>query len=231
MKGVFAVYKPEGVRSFEVVERVRRLTGEKKVGHGGALDPLAEGVLIIAVGKEYTRKLKKFLEGEKEYIATIRLGVSSPTLDREGEIVATTVPYIPDKKDVLRALKSFEGKIQQLPPLYSNIKIGGKRAREWIKQGKIPSLKPRTVEILEISLLRYEFPFLEVKIRCGKGVYIRSLARDIAKELGTDGILWKLVRTKVAGFSLTDAVKLDKLEDFIKNGESKRESQGGSRKL
>lgn len=217
LPGIFAVNKPKGMTSHDVVNQVRRITGVKRVGHGGTLDPLASGVLIIAVGRENTKQLDTFVKGEKEYIAKIRLGFHSSTDDEEGEKSPVVVEQIPTSKEVEVAVTSFIGKIQQIPPIYSALKISGtpayKIARRREKSGSkdLPVLKAREVFIKDIKILKYEFPLLEIKVNCGAGVYIRSLARDIGEKLKTGGYLKELTRTKVGKFGLKDCLDIDLL--------------------
>ena len=211
MEGIFAVNKPIGMTSHDVVNLVRKKTGIKRVGHGGTLDPLATGVLVIAVGRENTKKLNEYVKGEKEYVAEIKLGFNSATDDEEGEKTLRQAQGKPNptEKLIKQTLKKFVGKIQQTPPLYSAIKIAGKEAYKYARKGKTVELKPREVEIKKIELLSYKYPILKLKIVCGPGVYIRSLARDIGEKLKTGAYMSGLTRTRVAEFTLENALQLD----------------------
>lgn len=203
--GIFAVYKPRGMTSHDVVNLVRRKTGVKRVGHGGTLDPLAEGVLVIAVGRENTKKLDKYVKGDKEYVATLILGYESETDDSEGEKTLINKEIKPSTADIRRIIKEFVGKIEQTPPRYSAIKIKGKEAYKRIRKGEIFEMESRIVKINKIEVVKYSYPELQIKISCGSGVYIRSLARDIGIKLKTGAYLSKLVRTKVGEFTLKNA--------------------------
>lgn len=213
-KRIFTVWKPKGPTSHDIVDAVRRVTGERRVGHAGTLDPLAEGVLVIGVGKEATTSLSEEVAKEKEYIAVILLGSESSTDDAEGEKTEIATPHIPDKKKVVETLKKFKGIIEQVPPVYSAVKVKGKTAYAFAREGKKIDLKPRTVEIKQIELLEYEWPHLTLRVVTGPGVYIRSLARDLARVLGTGGYIGELKRTRVGEFSMDSAIPVDKLKEF-----------------
>ena len=220
MPNIFAVYKPKGPTSFDVVKKVRALTGAKKVGHAGTLDPLAEGVLVIAVG-DATKRIHEVVAKEKEYEATVRLGVVSRTDDEEGEKEDIAAAKIPSEKDIADILKKFTGKISQVPPAYSAIKVKGKAAYRYARGGKPLSLAAREVFIKSILLVRYEWPFLELKITTGPGAYIRALARDIGEALGTGGYMAALKRTRVGEFTATHAVGYNELQRFLEKSDKK----------
>lgn len=197
--------------SHDVVSVIRKKTGVKRVGHGGTLDPLAEGVLVIAVGRENTKLLEQYVKGEKEYIAQIQLGFESTTDDEEGEKTEINTKLKPTLEKIKTTAKMFIGKISQTPPLYSSIKLKGKPAHRRVRRGEKIELKPREVKIKQIEILEYNYPILKLKIATGPGVYIRSLARDIGKKLETGGYLKSLIRTKVANFTLE---KSKNIEEF-----------------
>lgn len=211
MDGIFAVNKPLGITSHDVVNLVRRKTGVKRVGHGGTLDPLAEGVLVIAVGRENTKLLDQYVKGEKEYVAEIQLGSNSTTDDEEGEKEIVNENIKPDISEIAKVIKKFTGQIEQIPPIYSSVKIGGKPAHRRVRAGQKISLNPRTVIVHSIIIDHYSYPVLKLKIATGPGVYIRSLARDIGKNLGTGGYLKSLVRTRVGKFELKDSRSIEEL--------------------
>lgn len=211
MEGIFAVNKPRDMNSHDVVNIVRKKTGVKRVGHGGTLDPLAEGVLVIAVGRENTKLLDKYVKGEKEYIAEVFLGANSVTDDGQGEKEIINVETEPKIIDVENVLKHFRGKIEQIPPLYSSIKIQGKPAHRRARKGQTVEMKSREVFVKDIEILDYNFPILKLKVTTGPGVYIRSIARDIGKNLATGGYLKSLVRTKVGNFTLENAISINHL--------------------
>lgn len=208
-EGIFALYKPKGPSSNQVLVRLRRLLGVKKIGYAGTLDPLAEGVLVVAVGRENTKQLRHILEGEKEYVATVKFGETSTTDDEEGEKNAGMVTAIPTHSDIAAVLPEFIGTIWQMPPAYSAIKTGGQRAYKVARAGKTPLLGKRQVDIYAIEILEYAWPFLKLKVTCGAGTYIRSLARDLGGRLGCGAYLAGLVRTRVGSFTAADAATLE----------------------
>lgn len=197
---IFAFYKPKGITSHDAINLIRKETGERKVGHAGTLDPLARGVLVIAIGREATQKLGLIEKQEKEYKALLRLGISSTTDDEEGEKKENTVKEIPQLREIENILKDFEGEISQVPPIYSAIKIKGKAAYKYAREGKSIQLKPRQVFIKEIKVLEYAWPFLKLRMVTGPGVYVRSFARDLGEKLGVGGYLADLERTRVGKY-------------------------------
>lgn len=211
MNGIFAVYKPLGMTSHDVVNIVRKKTGVKRVGHGGTLDPLAEGVLVIAVGRENTKRLDEFVKGGKEYVAEIQLGQTSTTDDGEGEKQNVNVNSKPKLSEIQNTSKLFVGDILQTPPIYSSVKISGKPAHRRVRAGQKVVLESRPVTIRDIQILDYSYPILKLKVATGPGVYIRALARDMGEKLGTGGYLKSLIRTKVANFDLEKAIQLEDL--------------------
>ena len=224
MSNILFINKPAGPTSHDIVDEIRKITGEKRVGHAGTLDPFAEGLLIVLVGRETTKRQAEFLKLDKEYIATLHLGVETDTDDVTGKPVTSqaTNPYPPSAhpptggggpnlKTIQKTLKQFTGEINQVPPEYSAIKIKGKKAYELARKGEKPKLEPRKIKIYDIKILHYEWPLLELKIRCSSGTYIRALARDIGRYLGCGAYVEKLIRTKIGKYSLTDAVTIDAL--------------------
>lgn len=197
---IVAIYKEKGKTSFDVIKEVRRITGEKKVGHAGTLDPLARGVLVVAIGREATKKLSLFVSKEKEYIAKIKLGWKSNTDDRKGEKEKVKVKKIPSRKDVLEVLQLFIGYIHQRPPQFSAKKISGIRAYQLARKGKRIQIPPQKVYIKKIDLIKYSWPYLTIKVISGPGTYIRSLARDIGEKLGTGAYIYDLERIRVGNF-------------------------------
>ncbi len=197
--------------SHDVVDAVRRLTGERRVGHAGTLDPYARGVLVIGVGRAATRKLRAIAGTEKEYVARIRLGRRSTTDDREGHKEEISVSQVPSEEQVRDALKHFEGLIDQRPPAFSAIKVGGRPAYKLARRQKKVDLPPRQVEAKQIELLSYSWPFVEVRLVTGPGFYVRSLARDLGERLGTGGYIEELERTRVGTFTKERAVRLSDL--------------------
>jgi tRNA pseudouridine55 synthase len=226
MNGFLVIDKPSGITSFDVVARVRRAclaargpiaAGEKKlrVGHLGTLDPLATGVLVIAVGE--ASKLIEFLMGaEKVYDTQIELGKMSDTYDKEGTIeVKEESPDI-SREDLEGALLSFVGEIDQIPPAYSAIKVKGKRAYELARKGEEVNLKSRKVMIHSIKVRGFQPPFVMLEIHCGSGTYIRSIAHDLGQKLGVGGLMTELRRSRVGDFHLDQAIQLkeDEAPDY-----------------
>jgi len=216
MNNIIGIYKPKGLTSFDVVRIIKKITGQK-VGHAGTLDPLASGVLVIGIGRQGTKKLKEIVLNEKEYIAKIKLGQISKTDDEEGDKVTKEVLKIPEIDDIKRVIKNFIGKIKQVPPLYSAIKIKGKEAYKYARQGKKIKLKAREVQIKSIEILKYSWPFLEIKVVCGPGVYIRSLARDIGEKLATGAYLADLERTRVGNFKKETCLSISDFKNLTLN--------------
>lgn len=223
MPGIYAIYKPKGPTSFGIIYQLKKITGIKKIGHGGTLDPLASGVLVVGIGREATKKLGESLNTkEKEYIAKIKFGQTSTTDDEEGQKTEFTNFKKPDLGDIANAIKNFEGEILQTPPIFSALKIGGKRAyklaRQYFKeksggqarQGKAPEMKPRKALIKKIELISYQWPYLEIKVTTGPGVYIRALARDLGQALDCGGYLADLERTRVGNFTKESALTIEK---------------------
>lgn len=206
--GIYNIYKPPGPSSHDVVDVVRRLSGERRVGHAGTLDPFAEGVLIVAVGREYTKRLGEFLKLPKTYAAVIKLGASSDTGDPTGKITEQKITQRPTRKNISEVLKKFSGNISQIPPHYSAIKIKGKKAYELTRRGVKLSLAPRTVTIYALKLTAYRWPYLKIKTKVSSGTYIRSLAIDIGQALGTGAYVEKLTRTAVGKYSVAKSLKV-----------------------
>ena len=215
-KMLFAVYKPKGPSSNKVLSYIRFLTQEKHVGHAGTLDPLAEGVLVVGIGREATRKLADTVRKEKEYVAEIMLGETSATDDAEGSRRPHAVKKVPTREDVEAAAQRFVGKVMQVPPIFSALKIKGKPAYKLARSGLKPRMRAREVEIREIEILEYAWPLLRLRVVTGPGVYIRALARDIGSKLRVGGYLAGLVRTRVGDFTLSTAVRVEDLQSGIK---------------
>lgn len=212
MQGFLNLNKPAGWTSHDCVAKVRRLLRLKRVGHGGTLDPAATGVLPIALGK--ATRLLQYLQQDKAYKATVRLGVRTTTDDLEGEVIATQSAAGLTLELVKGLLKQFEGKIQQVPPMYSAIQIKGKRLYDLARAGEVVEVPERTVEVETIEVLDWrggEFPEIDLAIACGPGTYIRSIARDLGDALETGGVLAALTRTRSSGFDLADSLTLEEL--------------------
>ncbi len=203
---VFAVYKPKGPTSAHFLNELKRKLHIVKMGHAGTLDPLASGVLVVGIG-EGTKELHTIVQGEKEYEAMIRLGITSTTDDEEGQKKEIEVGRIPSEEEIRKTLKEFIGEIKQIPPIFSAIKIKGKEAYKLARKGSIPEMKAREAKIFTIDLVKYSWPMLHIRVTTGSGVYIRALARDIGATLGTGAYLADLERTRVGKFTKEEAIK------------------------
>lgn len=210
MFGFLSVYKPVGKTSHDVVAYFRKLLKIKKIGHTGTLDPFAEGVLPICIGN--STRLIEYLPDDKAYLAFVQFGKATDSYDIEGNVI-----FQSDKKgakeDVEQALKKFEGDIEQLPPIYSAIKVNGKKLYEYAREGKSVEIKPRKVTIYKIELKNFDYDnqVAQVYVECSKGTYIRSIANDLGQVLGCGGFLTRLIRTKAGKFLLENSKKM---EDF-----------------
>ncbi len=218
INGWIALDKPLGMSSAQAVAAVRRTTGAAKAGHGGTLDPLATGVLPIALG-EATKTVSYVMDGAKTYRFRAQWGETRATDDNEGEITATS-PNRPSKETILAALPRFTGEIDQIPPIFSALKVDGERSYDLARAGKAPELAPRRVRIDRIDLLAAETDWADFEVRCGKGTYIRSLARDLGAALGTLAFVAELRRTACGPFTEIQAISLDKLGSFVHSAAS-----------
>jgi tRNA pseudouridine55 synthase len=217
---IICINKPPGITSHDVVKKIRKITGEKRVGHGGTLDPFASGVLVVGISRESTKKLTDILKNsDKEYIATLELGKISTTGDPEGEIeqIAEKSRLLKiTKKEIQNTLKKFIGEIKQKPPIYSAIKIGGIPAYSYARRGKKVTLPVRTVNIKKIKLGEFDPPFLKIQIIASSGTYIRTLAEDIGKKLGVGAYLTDLIRTRVGNFGINKSRTIEEFEEDAK---------------
>lgn len=211
MHGFLNIDKPPGMTSHDVVARVRRLARQKRVGHAGTLDPAATGVLVVALGQ--ATRLIEYVQDEtrKRYTATVRLGVTTTTDDAEGEAVVTRDVPEPDRVTIEAALQAFRGPIQQVPPMYSALHHQGQRLYDLARAGKTVDIPARTVYIYDLQLIEFAPPLLTLDIECGKGTYVRSLARDLGEALGCGAHLAGLRRTAVGTFQIENAMTLDAL--------------------
>lgn len=202
--GVILINKPKGRTSFSLVSALRRRLGVKKIGHAGTLDPFATGVMILLVGKEFTKQSDQFLGQDKEYIARIHLGVTTDSYDSEGQIVASS-DITPSLIDFEEALGYFQGEIQQIPPMFSAKKVNGKKLYELARKGQVIERQPSTVTV-EIELLHFTYPYADIRVKCTKGTYIRSLAHDIGEKLRCGAHLCELTRTRSGSFHLDECL-------------------------
>ena len=210
--GFLNIYKPKGLTSHDVVARLRKITKVRQIGHTGTLDPFATGVLPICIGK--ATRLIEYLDDDKEYLATVQFGKNTATYDLEGEITATFDKKVTEE-DVKNALKDFEGEISQIPPIYSAIKVNGKKLYDYARQGQDIEIKPRKVTISKIELKEFDKTSQSAKITvaCSKGTYIRSIAYDLGAKLGCGRYLTALERTQAGKFQVNTAIKLEDLTE------------------
>lgn len=213
--GIVLVNKPKEWTSHDVVAKVRnnlkkRFGHNIKVGHTGTLDPSAEGLMILVIGK-YTKKAEEFSKLPKKYYAVIKLGAKSSTGDSEGELEVVSERK-PDKQEVFSVLKSFLGESMQTPPAFSAIKIGGKRAYKLARSGQQVELKQRQITIYDIEEIEYKYPYISFMVSVSSGTYIRSLAEDIGTKLSTGAYLWSLKRTEVGNFNLENANQIEDIK-------------------
>jgi tRNA pseudouridine55 synthase len=221
LAGIMNVDKPANMTSHDVVDVIRRLVGQRKVGHAGTLDPMATGVLLVCLGQA-TRVAEYLMAGRKHYRASIVLGTSTDTYDADGEIVASNGRTEFSQAEIETALAHFVGWIEQMPPMYSAIKRDGQPLYKLARQGKTVEREPRPVEIDEIKLLDWTPPSLIVEVACSPGTYIRSLAHDLGQHLGGGAYLATLVRMASGRFTLEEAVSLERLEEAFQHGQEDR---------
>lgn len=209
--GFLNIYKPVGMTSHDVVAVLRRITKIKQIGHTGTLDPFAEGVLPICIGK--ATRLIEYLQDDKEYLATVQFGASTNTFDLDGEKISVSDKKV-TKSEVEEGLEAFRGEISQLPPIFSAIKVKGKKLYEYARKGEDVEIQPRKVVIENIELKSFdeETQQAQILIKCSKGTYIRSIANDLGKNLGCGGYLVKLVRTQTGSFRVENSIQLDGIE-------------------
>lgn len=229
MDGIIIINKPKGCTSHDIVYKVKKTCGEK-VGHTGTLDPNATGVLPILIGTG-TKLSKYLIDHDKKYLATIKLGIKTSTGDNEGEITEKKAVPILNEHTIQKALEKFIGKQTQTPPIYSAIKVKGKKLYEYARKGEQVQIPSREITIYSISLIKINTDELQIEVECSKGTYIRTLCEDISNELGTVGYMKELQRTKVGQFTIEQAIdsnltkqdienNIISLEMFLKNFES-----------
>lgn len=215
MEGILIIDKPTQWRSFSLISLLRKLTNIKKIGHAGTLDPIATGVMILLIGKKYTTLSSLFLHQTKKYQATIFLGASTTTYDTEGDIT-TSSDFIPSITMVNHAINQYQGEILQTPPPFSAKKLRGKKYYEYAREGTF-ILPPPEKRTLDISLIDYKYPYLQLSVECSSGTYIRSLAHDLGTTLGCGGYIEALRRTASGNFTLDDCHQIEELKQFPEN--------------
>lgn len=209
--GFLLIDKPSGPTSHDIINNLRHLTGIQTIGHAGTLDPLASGLLIVAIGRTATKQIPNLVKQDKVYKAIICLGGLSDTDDSQGKIQPFTNCHQPTKQEIKIILNSFRGEQNQIPPMYSAKKIHGERLYKLARKGQVVQRQPNLITIYNINLLHYEWPTLSLEIHCSAGTYIRAIARDLGKMLGCGGYLCQLRRTKIGNYSIQQAVTLEKL--------------------
>lgn len=211
MFGLLNVHKPAGITSRDVVNRVQRLVKPHKAGHAGTLDPLATGVLVVCVGQA-TRLIEYVQRMPKRYIGTFLLGRQSETEDIEGTVVPLENAPVPSRAQIEAVIPSFVGRIQQMPPAYSALKVDGRRAYDIARKGGDVKLEARPIDVYSLSIVDYDYPTLTLDIRCGSGTYVRSLGRDIARAVGTEAVMSALVRSEIGPFAVDTALSYDAID-------------------
>lgn len=211
--GFLNLYKPSGITSMEALRRVKRITGQRrKVGHAGTIDPLAEGVLPICFGQA-TRLMEQVVSGRKRYRMTMRLGATSNTYDAEGDVTQTAACVTVTRTEVAAALVNFVGCIEQVPPMFSAIKVDGRRLYDLARSGQEVERAPRPVQVYEIRIDEIRSPYLRLTVDCGRGTYLRSIAHDLGQALGCGAYVTELCRTRCGQFQAEHGVTLETLED------------------
>ena len=203
-EGILLVDKPSGKTSFSLISALRKKLNIQKIGHAGTLDPFATGVMILLVGRNYTRQSDKFLNDDKEYIAEVKLGVETDSYDRDGNVTSES-DIKPTLETIEATLQKFQGSVQQIPPMFSAKKKNGKKLYELARQGKSIEREPVTV-FMEVTLLEYNYPFLKIKVSCSKGTYVRSIAYDLGQLLGCGAHLTELQRTRSGKFKIENCI-------------------------
>lgn len=219
--GMINVYKERGFTSHDVVAKLRKMTGQKKIGHTGTLDPDAEGVLPVCLGKG-TKLCELLSGGDKTYEAVLLLGKETDTQDISGKVLSEKSTSSLTEDEVREAVLSFQGEYAQIPPMYSAVKVGGKKLYELARSGRTVERKARQVNICDIRVREISLPRVSLSVTCSKGTYIRTLCHDIGKKLGTGGCMEKLTRTRVGRFTLEEAKTLEELTRIFAEG---RESE------
>ncbi len=222
MDGIIIINKTKGCTSHDIVYKIKKMLN-KKVGHTGTLDPMAEGVLPILIGKG-TQLSKYLINHDKKYIVELQLGIKTDTADSEGKIIEekTVNKTKLSKENITNVLQTFIGKQEQIPPIYSAIKVNGKKLYEYARKGQEVELKPRQIEIYNIKLIDYSMDEKQIKFEvfCGKGTYIRSLCEDIATKFETVGYMKSLKRTQVGNFKIDNSITIEELKNLIENNEN-----------
>lgn len=217
MNGIINVYKEKGYTSHDVVAVLRKIAGQKKIGHTGTLDPDATGVLPVCLGRA-TKVCDLLTDHDKTYETVLLLGKTTDTQDISGEILKEHPTDHLNEAEVIKVIENFKGTYDQIPPMYSALKVNGKKLYELAREGKTVERKSRKVTIYQIHIKKIQLPRVRMEVTCSKGTYIRTLCHDIGNRLGTGGCMEELTRTKVGRFELKDSLKLEELSDLAQNG-------------
>lgn len=209
VQGILLVNKPKGKTSFSLVASLRRRLGVRKIGHAGTLDPFATGVMVMLIGRQYTRLSDQYLGCDKEYLAQIHLGIGTDTFDCEG-VVTSRSDKVPTLAELNECLKHFQGEIDQVPPMFSAKKVNGKKLYELARKGKSIERKPVKVSV-DAAIISYQYPYVNLHVKCSKGTYIRSLANDLANMVGSGGHLSSLQRVRSGPFRIEECVDGERL--------------------
>ena len=223
MNGIIIINKEKGYTSHDVVAKLRGILHQKKIGHTGTLDPDATGVLPICVGRA-TKVCDVLTDRDKVYEAEVALGITTDTLDTSGEVL-TRQPVEVTRDQLIDVLNRFKGEITQIPPMYSAVKVNGKKLYEYAREGKTVERKQRRVTVYDIELLEESIPTFKIRVKCSKGTYIRTLCDDIGRELGCGAAMSGLVRTAVGRFTIDQALTLPQIEESIRNYSSAGETE------
>ena len=210
--GLLLVNKPVGITSFKLVHIIKKKLNVKKAGHCGTLDPLASGLMIVLIGK-HTKLQDKFMKQDKVYYATIKLGIKTDSGDLDGKIISQSDFSHVTKDSIENACKSFVGKIEQIPPMYSALKVNGQKLYELARKGITIERKPREITIYDIELADFKEDTFSIRVKCSSGTYIRTLSEDIGTKLNTDTVLIKLVREEIGKYKLKDAVNIEDIKE------------------
>jgi len=211
-EGIILVDKPKGITSHDVVDIVRKRLKVRKVGHAGTLDPLAEGLIIILVGR-FTKAFPKFVNFDKEYLGVLKLGEVTATGDSEGKLLKQNSLSGINEEKIRTAFKEFIGDMQQIPPMVSALRIKGKRLYNLARRGIVVERAPRPITIHSLEIIKIDFPFVEFRTSCSKGTYVRKLAEDIGEELACGAHMVKIVRLTIGPFKLEQAIKPDNIDE------------------
>lgn len=218
MEGIYNINKPIDWTSFDVVAKLRNLTGIKKIGHAGTLDPKAEGVLIVCIGRKYTKQISTIQATRKQYLVGMQLGIVTNTYDREGDVLSKESVVL-DKEELSKTIAKYVGQIEQLPPMFSAVHHKGKRLYELARKGIEVERKPRSISIESIDVQGVEEgenPIVSMLVTCSTGTYIRSLCHDIGQDLGCGAYASSIKRTMVGDFSIEDSQTIEEFADAIK---------------